>query len=262
MFTLLSEESVSIFPEKKALYVSFIFHVCVCISMAWFSLAAVPSVRLRLTTVYAGSSEPVRVPQPIYAPVRTGPISAASSAAARKAVSPMKAVSPVQNDDTERPDYTPTAIPSDVLAMLNTDLGDEPAPGAAMDNIRRLSLLTPLGERSLPAPPEPPPGNPDTRSPITIGGHVEPATLVEQTKPVYPAVARSARIEGIVVLEGTINVRGKIENLHAVSGHPMLLEAAIEAVEKWKYRPAKLNGQLIPQPVQVQVRFTLKYPRD
>jgi protein TonB len=146
--------------------------------------------------------------------------------------------------------------------MLDTELGEEPVPGAGMNNIRRLSLLIPLGERSLPDPPEPPPGDPDVRPPITIGGHVEPATLLEQTKPVYPAVARTAMIEGIVVLEGTINARGKIENLHAVSGHPMLLEAAIKAVEKWKYRPAKLNGQLIPQAVQVQVRFTLEYPRN
>jgi protein TonB len=262
MFTLLSEEFVSIFPIKKALYISFIFHAGLCISIAWFSLTAVHSVRFKLTTVYAGSPEPVRVPQPIYAPSRTGPISAASSADTRKAVPPVKAASPVPNDDTERPDYTPTAIPSDVLAMLNTDSGEEPISGAAIDNTRRLSLLTPMGERPLPDPPEPPPGDPDVRPPITIGGHVEPATLVEQTKPVYPAVARTARIEGIVVLEGTINVRGKIENLHAVSGHPMLLEAAIKAVEKWKYRPAKLNGQLIPQPVQVQVRFALEYSRD
>jgi TonB family protein len=174
----------------------------------------------------------------------------------------MKAVSAVPNDDTEHPDYSPTAIPSDVRAILDTDLGKEAAPGAAMDNIRHLSLRTLPDERSLPDPPEPPPGDPDVRPPITIGGHVEPATLLEQTKPVYPAMARSARIEGIVVLEGTINVRGKIESLHTVSGHPMLLEAAIKAVEKWKYRPAKLNGQFIPQPVQVQVRFTLEYPRN
>jgi periplasmic protein TonB len=261
MFTLLSAESVSIFPKKKALYVSFIIHACVCISIAWLSLTAVPSVRFKLTTVYAGSPDPVRVPQPIYAPIRTGPISAAISADTREAALPQKAVSPVPNDDTERPDYMPTAIPSDLRALLDTDLGEEPAPAAAIDNIRRLSLLTPLDERSLPDPPEPPPGDPDIRPP-TIGGHVEPATLVEQTKPMYPVVARTARIEGIVVLEGTINVRGKIENLHAVSGHPMLLEAAIKAVEKWKYHPAKLNGQLIPQPVQVQVRFTLQHPND
>jgi len=255
MFTLLSEETLSIFPNKKALYFS-------CISIAWLSLTAVPSVRFKLTTVYAGSPDPVRVPQPIYAPIRTGPISAAASAGPRNVVPPIKVRSPIPNDDDVRPDYTPTAIPADVLAMRNTELGEEPAPGAAIDNTRRLSLLTPLGERSLPDLPEPPPGDPNVRPPITIGGHVEPATLVEQTKPVYPAVARTARIEGIVLLEGTINVRGKIENLHAVSGHPMLLEAAIKAVEKWKYRPAKLNGQLIPQPVQVQVRFTLEYPKD
>jgi protein TonB len=144
--------------------------------------------------------------------------------------------------------------------VLDTNLGEEPARVAAMDNIRSLSLVIPPAEQPLPNPPEPPPGNLDVQPPIAIGGRLEPATLVEQTKPAYPPLARTARIEGVVVLEATINVKGKIENLHAISGHPMLLEAAIKAVEKWKYRPAKLNGQLIPQPVEIKVRFRLDYP--
>ena len=176
----------------------------------------------------------------------------------------MKAVYPVPNDvpndDTEHLDYTPTTIPRDILAVLDTNLGEAPARVDSLDNVRRLSLLVPPGERPLPDPPEPPPGNPDIPPPIAIGGRIEPATLVEQTKPAYPPMARTARVEGIVVLEGTINVKGKIENIHVISGHPMLLEAAIKAVEKWKYRPAKLNGQLIPQPVEVKVRFRLDYP--
>jgi periplasmic protein TonB len=57
-----------------------------------------------------------------------------------------------------------------------------------------------------------------------------------------------------------VNTEGRIENLQVVSGHPMLIDAAVDAVRKWKYRPAKLNGQLIPCPVNVQVRFTLEYP--
>ena len=80
--------------------------------------------------------------------------------------------------------------------------------------------------------------------------------------PVYPALARTARVEGIVVLEGTVSMRGKVENLQVVSGYPMLVDAAINAVKNWKYRPAKLNGQLIPCPVTVQVRFSLQYPGE
>jgi len=69
-------------------------------------------------------------------------------------------------------------------------------------------------------------------------------------------------VEGIVVLEGTISEQGKVEDVHVVSGHPMLVDAAIKAVQKWKYRPAKLNGQIMSCPVRIQVRFMLKYPGD
>jgi len=65
-----------------------------------------------------------------------------------------------------------------------------------------------------------------------------------------------------VVLEGTINVRGRVENIHVVSGHPMLVDAAVKALEKWKYAPAKLNGQIIPSPLRVQVRFKIDYPNE
>jgi protein TonB len=114
----------------------------------------------------------------------------------------------------------------------------------------------------VPDPSEPPPGSLDVRPPIVVDTHVEPAKLVERTKPAYPRLARTARIEGIVVLEGTVNVNGRIDNLHAVSGHPMLLEAAIKAVEKWKYSPAKVNGHFVPQPVRIEVRFRLEYPNE
>jgi len=157
----------------------------------------------------------------------------------------------------------PTAIPSDLLAMLDTDSVVAPGLGSTMAGTRGLSLQLPLGEESLPPPPpEPPPGDPDVERPPVIGGHLEQAVLIQQTKPVYPALARTARVEGIVVLEGTISEQGKVEDVHVVSGHPMLVDAAIKAVQKWKYRPPKLNGQIVSCPVRIQVRFMLKYPGD
>jgi protein TonB len=165
-----------------------------------------------------------------------------------------------QTEEDDHAGYTPTAIPADLLALLESDIAMEPALGAAPAGTRTVPPLIPSHEASLPVPPEPPPGEPDVQPPPVIGGRLEPAVLIDQTKPVYPALAKTARVEGTVVLEGTVNVRGKVENLRVVSGHPMLVDAAIHAVKKWKYRPAKLNGQIIPCPVTVNVRFILQYP--
>jgi len=265
MFTLLSKESVSATPTRNALYISFIIHVCAWIGVTWFSLKATPPVPFKLTAIFAGTPEPVREPQLIYAPVmrrarRSSEVPAAVAKSARRKAE----ISPVhQNDEGGRPDYMPTAIPSDLLAMLDTDSVAAPGRGSTMAGTRGLSLQLPLGDESLPPPPpEPPPGDPDVERPPVIGGHLEQAVLIQQTKPVYPALARTARVEGIVVLEGTISEQGKVEDVHVVSGHPMLVDAAIKAVQKWKYRPAKLNGQIMSCPVRIQVRFMLKYPGD
>jgi protein TonB len=112
---------------------------------------------------------------------------------------------------------------------------------------------------SPPRPPDPPPGEPDVPPPPVIGGRLEPAVLIKQTNPAYPELARTARVEGTVILEGTVSIKGNVETLTVVSGHPMLVDAAIDAVRRWKYRPAKLNGQLIPCPIKIQVRFKLDY---
>jgi protein TonB len=115
-----------------------------------------------------------------------------------------------------------------------------------------------LAESTLP-PPEPPPGEPDIKPPPVIGGRLEPAELIKQTLPTYPALARTARVEGVVVLEGTVSVSGNIVDIHVVDGHPLLVDEALKTVKKWKYRPAILNGQPTPSPVTVTVRFILKY---
>ena len=68
---------------------------------------------------------------------------------------------------------------------------------------------------------------------------------------------RQARIQGTVILQAQISKDGNIENLHLISGHPMLAPAAIEAVKQWKYKPYLLNGEPVEVETQVQVNFTL-----
>ncbi|SRR5881296_1688099 len=264
MFTLLCEQSVSATPTRNALYFSLIIHACACIAVTWFSLTTTPQVRFKLIPVHAGTPEPVREPQLIYAPVRKLQTSSDDAPVDRtRAVRRKTEILPAhQNDEGDPAAYTPTAIPSDLVAMLNTDTDAQPGLGSAGARTRNLTLPLPLGEAPLASPPEPPPGDADVKPPPVIGGHIEQAVLIEQVKPEYPSLARTARVEGIVVLEGTINEQGKVVNVHVVNGHPMLVEAAMKAVEKWKYRPAKLNGQIVSCPVHVQVRFSLRYRGD
>jgi protein TonB len=87
--------------------------------------------------------------------------------------------------------------------------------------------------------------------------HMMEGNLIRRVEPAYPAIARQARIQGIVLLRATISKDGTIENLQLLSGHPMLAQAAIETVRQWRYRPYYLNGDPVEVETQVTVKFTL-----
>lgn len=80
---------------------------------------------------------------------------------------------------------------------------------------------------------------------------------VKQVSPIYPPLARQARIQGSVVLRVFISKTGDVENIQLVSGHPMLAPSAIEAVKQWKYQTYLLNGQPVEVETTVTVNFTL-----
>jgi TonB family protein len=81
--------------------------------------------------------------------------------------------------------------------------------------------------------------------------------LVEKVVPDYPPLARQAHVKGSVVLDANISKDGAVENLRAVSGHPLLIPAAIDAVKHWRYKPYVLNGQAVPVNTQITVNFAL-----
>jgi TonB family protein len=260
MFILFPEDSVSITPKQKALCVSLMIHVCALIALMLLSLLEQSTARYKLMTVHAGSPEPVRAPKLIYIPLRTMPTSHSGPADPPKSSPHKTEISPVHlTNEGSHIDYTPIAIPPDVIALLATHTDTEKALGPALATNPTVLPRFPLEENLL-GPPEPPPGDRDVKPPPATSSHIEPAVLIEKTVPVYPALARTARVEGIVVLKATINAQGEVVNVHIVSGHSMLVAAAIQAVEKWKYRPARLNGHVIPCPVNVEVRFVLRYP--
>ena len=107
------------------------------------------------------------------------------------------------------------------------------------------------------APPPPPPPKAATPKRIRVGGQVEGARLIYQPKPEYPPLAKMARIQGTVRLEAIISKDGTIQDLRVVSGHPLLVKSALEAVQRWRYQPTLLNGEPVEVVTEVDVNFTL-----
>jgi protein TonB len=111
-------------------------------------------------------------------------------------------------------------------------------------------------------PPPPPPVKKEEPKPVVpqrirVGGNVQAAMLIRQPKPLYPPLAKQARIQGTVRFNAIIGKDGTIQNLQLVSGHPLLVPSATEAVRQWVYKPTLLNGEPVEVQTQIDVNFTL-----
>ena len=168
--------------------------------------------------------------------------------------------------------FTPDFIPS----KINLFALEPPEVGGASDGISQVGL--PIGgsggsstfldgfsreaTRAV-LPPEPSASTAKAEAHVTRiqrGGEVQHANLVRQVKPSYPHTAIIMRVQGAVILEAIIDREGRVENLKALSGHPLLIRAAFEAVQQWRYRPTLLNGQPVEVLTQVTVNFSLGSP--
>ncbi|MDQ2711576.1 MAG: energy transducer TonB [Acidobacteriota bacterium] len=110
------------------------------------------------------------------------------------------------------------------------------------------------------AQPIPPPPTATSRPPaktVRVGGGVAEANLLHKVQPLYPALARSARVQGAVEFTAVISKEGRIENLQLLRGHPLLVNAAREAILQWQYRPTMLNGEPVEVVTTITVNFTL-----
>jgi TonB family protein len=92
---------------------------------------------------------------------------------------------------------------------------------------------------------------------IRIGGNVQQTKLVSQPRPTYPPEAKLAHIQGVVKLNALIGKDGAIQNLEVISGEPVLVQAALDAVKHWVYQPTLLNGEPVEVVTQIDVNFTL-----
>jgi periplasmic protein TonB len=172
---------------------------------------------------------------------------------------PVATHSQVRSELNEGHIMLPQAIPQHAQqvhdeAMGNTDSSSEPigvvgAPPTGASNTTIASLLHAL----------PPPATLKSVTPqsIRLSSGVAQGLLLHQVRPQYPGPARSVHIQGAVVLQATIGKDGSIQNLHLISGHPLLAQAAMDAVRQWRYRPYLLNNQPIDVDTTIQVNFVL-----
>lgn len=90
---------------------------------------------------------------------------------------------------------------------------------------------------------------------VRAGTLVRQPVKVKDVAPVYPAVAKSARVTGTVVVEATIDADGKVADAHVVKSVPLLDQAALDAVRQWEYKPSTVGGKPVPVVMTVNVRF-------
>ena len=155
----------------------------------------------------------------------------------------------------------PTEVPREISDRAESDeppppdfLGGNGGEGGTGPNSLGNSLWEGIGAGTGPslAPPNPPASNHPPRLSHSMEG-----SLYHQVQPEYPPLAKQDGIQGTVVLRAVIDREGKIENLQVVSGHPLLVGAALKAVQQWRYRPYYLNGQPVEVETQITVHFTL-----
>jgi protein TonB len=109
----------------------------------------------------------------------------------------------------------------------------------------------------IPVMPAPPPPPPTPVKPIRVGGDIERPTLLRRVNPEYPQIAISAKKEGVVILEATVDTEGAVTRVRVLRSEPLLDNAAVDAVRQWRYSPLQLNGRAHPFILTVTVSFNL-----
>jgi periplasmic protein TonB len=174
------------------------------------------------------------------------------------AAAPVRIVKQVQTDIINGQLRTPTKIPEKVQMIKEDEapppmsagvIGGVPGgiPGGQMGGvIGGIISSTPVAVPKVATPQR-----------VRVSQGVTQGLLVHQVRPSYPPLAKTARIQGSVLLQAEISKTGDIQNLRVISGHPMLIQSALEAVKQWKYRPYYLNGEPVEVETQITVNFSL-----
>lgn len=184
-----------------------------------------------------------------------------------------EAITPLVPPDPPRPrpiasaavtpvEVSPDAAPLDVPEGIAVETGFEGvtcgAPGTRCDGgLSPGDALGVTGFSDSLAPP-PPLSEPEAVRQVRPGGDVKVPTKVHDVAPVYPAIAQAARVQGIVIVQATIDVDGRVVDATVLRSVPLLDQAAVDAVRQWRYTPTRLNGQPVAVVMTVTVNFQLR----
>ena len=145
-------------------------------------------------------------------------------------------------------------VKNTIAMMMDTMQAVQPVVKKHMPEIQ--AQIQAQMEKTAAAESQPMPSQPASAS-IRVSAEVSQGLLVKQVPPVYPPLARQARIQGTVVLKAVIATDGTVNSLELVSGHPMLVSAAIDAVKQWRYKPYLVNGVPAEVHTTINVNFLL-----
>jgi TonB family protein len=217
------------------------------------------------------SSESLRVldprPSPLADPADALAQSGAKAAApgAKATVSGPGATDALSAEEAKLQEETPAPHPTIPLKPFSTEsLAQRLRPVTPTDLPEAPALVRTGGQTPgslsgiLPSQPEQPPQpKPAAPAPASMapGGQLLKAEVISRKEPEYPRLARQAGASGMVELEATIGVDGRVKNPHVLKGNAMLQRAAIDAVMEWRYKPAMLNGKAVESPVEIKLNF-------
>ena len=212
-------------------------------------LPAVPKEILTYVTVVAPPPPPPAPPPASTVTPAAKRVSPSRPAPTPRPVPPALVVAPEFSSSVEMPNDEEGVSDFDSIDGL---AGGVPGgvPGGVLGGVVG-------GIPEVPLPPPPPPPPPAPRAPVRTGGQIQAPALVKRVPPVYPPVAVSAQVQGVVILEATVGRDGRVEDVAVLRSVPLLDKAAINAVRQWVYAPLLLNGEAERFIVSVTVSFSL-----
>ena len=174
--------------------------------------------------------------------------------AARSAAHPESAVTaPVTRPVFRYPVVSAHPMPTPSVAIPSDDAAPSPWTGSVSSTGPALTSALPPALPVAPVVPQ----APVSSGPLRVSQGVEGAKLIYNPRPEYPRIAQMTHSQGLVKLEAIIGADGKIRNLRVLSGSPLLVGAAIDAVKQWRYQPTLLSGVAVEVVTEIEVNFTL-----
>jgi TonB family protein len=198
------------------------------------------------TSVAAANAQPAPVAAPTSAPASKGSADNSWESLKRPEKSPAKSSVPEKSTPEKRAPEAETVALSTAPSKIATSSGD-----AAPDATPALTLGATPGSGSLSALAKTGGAKPS----MLAQSELEPVQVLKKVSPIYPAIAKQRRLNGILVVDALVDKSGKVTNLQVVSGPPIFRDAAFDAIKQWQFKPAMLNGQPIDQHTQIRLEF-------